>query len=60
MKMHMIFRIKVRSLTTYNVLLAEFGEPPQGLYACKFAMGFQQWLAHLPSYQLVSKTTSFS
>jgi hypothetical protein len=42
MKMHMMFHVKVRSSTTYNVLLVEFGEPSIELYAFKLTMGFQQ------------------
>lgn len=32
--------VKVRSLTTYHILLAEFGERPIQLYALKLTMGF--------------------
>ena len=54
MTMHMKFHTKEHSSTTYNVLLAEFGEPPIELDTLKLPMGFQQRLAHLPSYWLVS------
>ena len=52
--------VKVRSSTTYPILLAKFEEFPIELYALKLAMGFQQWLAHLSPSWFVSKTTSIS
>ena len=39
-KMHVISHIKVRSLTTYHILLAEFGELPIELHILKVAIGF--------------------
>ena len=60
MKIHMMSRVKVRSSTTYHILLAEFGELPMELYALKLTMGFQQRLAHLPSSWLVGQATSLS
>jgi len=60
MKIHMMSHVKVRSSTTYHILLAEFGELPMELYALKLTMGFQQRLAHLPSSRLVSQATSLS
>jgi len=42
MKMHVMSHIKVRSSTTYQILLAEFGEIPIELYTLKLIMGFQQ------------------
>ena len=45
--MYMISHVKVRCLTTYHILLAEFEELPINLHALKLAMGFQQRLAHL-------------
>jgi hypothetical protein len=47
MKMHMMFHVKVRSLTTYHILLAEFGERPIELHALKLTICFQQQLAHI-------------
>ena len=41
--------IHIVTLTTYHILLAEFGELPMKLCALKLAIGFQQQLAHLPS-----------
>ena len=40
-KMHMMSHIKMCSLITYHILLAEFGEPPIELYALNHTMGFQ-------------------
>ena len=34
--------IKVHSLTSYHILLAEFGDLPMELYTIKLAIGFQQ------------------
>ena len=59
MKMHMIFQVKMCSLTTYHIMLTRFGEQPMELYALKLTMGFQQWLAHLSPSWLVNKATSF-
>ena len=58
--MDMVFHVKVQSLTTYHILLAEFGELPIGLYIVKLTMGFQQWLTHLSSSWLVSRASSLS
>ena len=41
MKMHIMPHVKVCSLTTYYVLLAEFGELPKEVYTHKLTMGFQ-------------------
>jgi hypothetical protein len=60
MKMHVMSHIKVRSSTTYQILLAEFGEIPIELYTLKLIMGFQQQLTHLSPSWLVSKATSLS
>jgi glyoxylate carboligase len=49
MKIHNMSYIKVRPSTTYQILLAEFGEVSTKLYALKLTIGFQQRLAHLPS-----------
>ena len=40
MKMHMISHVKVRSLTTYHILLAEFWELAIELHTLKLTMGF--------------------
>ena len=45
-------------LTTYHILLAEFGELPIELYALKLTMGFQQRLVRLSPSWLVSKAIS--
>ena len=45
--MHMISHVKVGSMTTYNILLVEFGELPIKLNALKLTVGFQQWFTHL-------------
>ena len=60
--MHMRSHVKVCSLTTYHILLVEFEEPlrPTELHALKLTMSFQIWIAQLPSYWLVSQTTSLS
>jgi hypothetical protein len=60
MTIHMMSHVKVRSLTAYHILLAEFGEFPIKLYNFKLTMGFQRWHAHLPSSWLVSQATSLS
>ena len=49
--------LKLHSSTTYHILLAVLGELPMELYALKPTIGFQQWLAHLPSSWLVSQAT---
>ena len=46
--LHMMSRVKVGFLTTYDILLAKFGELPMELYALKIIMDFQQ-RAHLVS-----------
>ena len=56
--MHMMSHIKVRSSTTYYILLVEFGELPIELYALKLTL--QQWLAHLSPSRLVSVAASLS
>ena len=56
----MMYQVKVHSLTTYHILLVEFGELPIEVYTLKFTMRFQQWLAHLASSRLVNKATSLS
>ena len=38
--MHMMSHIKLCSLTTYHIILAEFRELPIELYALKLTMGF--------------------
>ena len=49
--MHVIPHVKVRSSTTYHILLAKFGELPIESYSLKLTMGIQQRLAHLfPSW----------
>ena len=45
----MMSHVKVCSLTTYHILLVEFGELPMELYALKLTISFQQEVAHLPS-----------
>jgi hypothetical protein len=60
MKIYMMSHVKVRSSTTYYILLAIFGELFIELYNFKLTMGFQQWLARLPSFWLVSQATSRS
>jgi hypothetical protein len=57
MKLHMMFRVKLRSLTTYHNLLAEL---PNELYTLKLPVSFQERHAHLPSSWVVSKATSTS
>ena len=42
MKMHMMSHVKVRSLTTYHILLAECRELPIHLHALKLLIDFQQ------------------
>ena len=56
----MMSHVKVCSLTTYYILLAEFGEHPMDLYALKLTMGFQQRLAHLSLFWLVNKAPPLS
>ena len=48
------------SLTTYQILLVEFGELPMESYNLKIPMSFQQQLAHVPSSRLVSQAVLFS
>ena len=48
----MMFHVKVCSLTTYHILLADFKELPIELYALKLTMGIQQH-AHLSSFGLI-------
>ena len=60
MKSHMMSHVKVRSLTTYHILLAEFGELRMELFAPKLTMSFQEWLAHLPSSWLANQANSLS
>ena len=60
MKMYMMSHIKVRSSTTYHILLVEFREPPIELNTLKLIMGFQQQLTHLLPFGLVSKEASLS
>lgn len=40
MKIHMMPHVKIRSSTTYSILLAKFGELPVELYALKLNMDF--------------------
>ena len=49
---YMMFHVKVCSLTTYHILLADFKELPIELYALKLTMGIQQH-AHLSSFGLI-------
>lgn len=42
--------IKVHTVTTSHVLLAEFGKLPMGLYAHQLTTGSKHWLAHIPSW----------
>ena len=58
--MHMMSHVKVRSSTTYHILLDEYGEPPIELNALKLTMGFPQQLAHLSTSWLVNKAASLS
>jgi hypothetical protein len=37
MKMHVMSHVKVRSLTTYHILMAEFGELPIEFHALKLS-----------------------
>ena len=60
MKMHMMSRVKLRSLITYHILLVEYKEFPIALHALKLNISFQQQFAHQPSSWLVNKATSFS
>ena len=39
--MHMMSHVKVHTLTTYHILLVEFGELSIEKYALKLTMGFQ-------------------
>ena len=41
MKMHTMSHVKMRSLTTYHILVAEFEKNSIKLHALKFIMGFQ-------------------
>ena len=41
-KIHIMSHVKVRSLTTYHIVLAELGDLPIELYTLKLIMGFQQ------------------
>ena len=58
MKINMMSYVKVRSLTTYHILLAEIQRTPIELYALTLTMDFQQRLAHLPSSWLVNQAIS--
>ena len=60
MKIRMMPHVKVHSLTTYHILLAEFGEFPIKVDTLKLTVGFQRRHAHLPSSWLVSQATSTS
>ena len=52
--------VKVCYVTTYDILLGEFGELPMKLYALKLTMSFQRQLAHLLSSCLVTQATLLS
>lgn len=54
----MMSHIKVHSLTTYHISLAEFGKPVIEIYALELTMVFEQRLAHLPSSWLINQATS--
>jgi hypothetical protein len=56
----MTSHVKVCSLTTYHIMLVEFGELPMELYALRLTMSFQQCLAHLPSFCVANQATSLS
>jgi hypothetical protein len=60
MKMHMMSHVKVGSLTTHHISLAEFKVLSIELYALKLTIGFQQRLAHLSVFWLVNIATSLS
>ena len=47
--MHMMSYVKVCSSTTYDTLLAKFGELLIKLYVLKLAIGLKQRFAYLPS-----------
>ena len=56
MKMHVMCHIKVRSSTTYHILLAKFGELPPELHILKLTSDFQQsTMARPPIPLLVSQ-----
>ena len=57
MRIHLMSHVKVCSLTTSHILLAEFGQPPIELNALELSMGFQR-LVHLPSSWLVNQGAS--
>ena len=56
----MMSHVKVQYLTTYHILLVEFGEFLVKLYALKLTIGSQRRRACLPSSWLDSQATSFS
>ena len=60
MKIHILSHIKAHSLTTYHIVPAKFGELPIEFYALMRIVGFQHWLAHLPSSWLINQATLLS
>ena len=57
--MHMSYA-KVHSLTTYHLLLVEFGKFLIELHALKLIVGFHRRLTDVSPSWLVSKTTTLS
>ena len=57
--MHIMFHVKVCSLTTYHILLAKFEELPIELHALKLSIGFQQQLIPLSPFWLLVKQPHF-
>ena len=53
MKVCILSHVKVCSLTTYHIRLAEFGELLIELYALELTMGIQQWLAHMSPFWFI-------
>ena len=59
MKIYMMSHVNVCSLTTYHILLVEFGELLMDLYALNLTMSFQQQLATYPPLGYLVKQPHF-
>ena len=59
-KIHMMSQVKMRSSTTYHILLAKFGKFPIEKYTLKLITGFQQWQCPPTSSWLINQATSLS
>ena len=59
-KIRMMSRVKVRSLTNYHVFMAQFREFLIDLYALEYIMGFPQRRALLSPSWLIDKATPLS